>query len=70
MFKHIQLGMCGTSPISPGRLVLSVAIWTPDVQLLDSQTKQCHSRSAGQALVFTMHSIEGVDVPGDRIAII
>ena len=34
MFQHILLGMCGTSPISPGRLVLSVAIWTPDVQLM------------------------------------
>ena len=34
MFQHTLLGMCGTSPISPGRLVLSVAIWTPDVQLL------------------------------------
>ena len=31
MFQHILLGMCGTSPISPGRLVLSVAIWTPDM---------------------------------------
>ena len=24
MFQHILLGMCGTSPISPGRLVLTV----------------------------------------------
>ena len=26
--------MCGTSLISPSRLVLSIAVWTPDVQLL------------------------------------
>ena len=24
MFQHILLGVCGTSPVSPGRLVLSV----------------------------------------------
>ena len=29
--QHILSGMCGASPISPGRLVLSVTIWTPDV---------------------------------------
>ena len=37
MFQHLLLGVCGTSPISPGKLVLSVAIWTPDVQLLMSK---------------------------------
>ena len=40
MFQHILLGMCGTSPILQGRLVLSVAIWTPDVQLCQSDRSQ------------------------------
>ena len=34
MFQHMLLGLCGTSPISSGRLVLIIEIWTPDVQML------------------------------------
>ena len=39
MFQHILPGMCSMSPVLPGRLVLSVAIWTPDVQLMKSRQK-------------------------------
>ena len=46
MFQHILLGMCGTSPTSPGRLVLSVATWTPNVQLL----KRCLCMNIGLLL--------------------
>ena len=40
MFQHILLGMCGTSPISPGRLVLR-SRWTPDVQLVKACDTTC-----------------------------
>ena len=55
MFQHILLGMCGTSPILPGRLVLSVVIWMPDVQLLKVRQKQCCSRSSMLYVPSTSH---------------
>ena len=34
-FKDILLAVCGTSPVLPGRLGLSITIKTSDVQLLE-----------------------------------
>ena len=55
------IACCGTIPVSPGRLALSVTIRTSDVENVKSQTKQCHSsrRTATTFALYTGNKVEG-----------